>query len=256
MSASSSSRDPRGGGGVPSSTINETMKITITKTLMKLREDKGVEFVEFPSTLTNVERKYVHKIASELGLKSKSYGSEDDRKIKVTKLSTEVKIADASLDARGGGGGGNSKGPVLYKVDPQNLERLLACFGSITATSSSISSSSRASAKANASGVGGCEKMLASAASSKKKSSTDSSGPEPNSSHKQHIYKPLSAKQSAESLARSHSRAQTARAIKPEFAEMQRARSKLPSFAHAKAVCDLVKTSQIILIAGDTGKVM
>jgi len=78
----------RGGGGgrgpISSSTVDETMRINFTRQLLKLREDE-VEEVVFPSTLDNVERKFLHKLAGELGLNSKSHGKGDDRKITVSK---------------------------------------------------------------------------------------------------------------------------------------------------------------------------
>jgi len=60
------------------------MRINFTRQLLKLREDE-VEEVVFPSTLDNIERKFLHKLAGELGLNSKSHGKGEDRKITVRK---------------------------------------------------------------------------------------------------------------------------------------------------------------------------
>ena len=68
-----------------SSTIaHQGMRIRFTKQLIKLRDDTVTEVV-FSNELSNIERKFLHKLAEELGLKSKSTGMNDNRKITVTK---------------------------------------------------------------------------------------------------------------------------------------------------------------------------
>ena len=56
-----------------SSTVREEMRIYFTKQLYQLREEE-VHELTFPATLTNIERKFLHKLAEELGLKSRSKG--------------------------------------------------------------------------------------------------------------------------------------------------------------------------------------
>ena len=70
-------------------TVREDLRIRFTRQLYKLRED--VKEVIFPNDLTNIERKFLHKLAEELGLKSKSNGKGTDRRITVTKPWTEMK---------------------------------------------------------------------------------------------------------------------------------------------------------------------
>ena len=60
------------------------MRIRFTKQLHKLRDDTVTEVV-FSNDLTNIERKFLHKLSEELGLKSKSSGVNEKRKITVTK---------------------------------------------------------------------------------------------------------------------------------------------------------------------------
>jgi hypothetical protein len=74
-------------GGVSSSTVDENMRINFTRQLLKLR-DESVKEVVFPSTLDNIERKFLHKLSEELGLKSKSHGKGTERKITVSKVET------------------------------------------------------------------------------------------------------------------------------------------------------------------------
>jgi ATP-dependent RNA helicase DHX36 len=70
----------RGGG----TGVREDMRIKFTKKLTALRDD-DVEEVVFPSTLTNIERKFLHQLSDELGLRSKSSGVGDNRQITVRK---------------------------------------------------------------------------------------------------------------------------------------------------------------------------
>jgi len=70
--------------GAEAHTVSETDRITFTKILMTFREGDETT-LEFPPTLTNRERKFVHLLASQLGLVSKSTGKDASRRIAVTK---------------------------------------------------------------------------------------------------------------------------------------------------------------------------
>ena len=70
--------------GAEAHTVSETDRITFTKILMTFREGDETT-LEFPPTLTNTERKFVHLLASQLGLVSKSSGKDTSRRIAVTK---------------------------------------------------------------------------------------------------------------------------------------------------------------------------
>lgn len=74
------------------------MRIRFTRQLRDLR-DNTVEEVEFPPDLTTTERKFLHKLAAELGLKSKSVGFDNDRRITVRKKISEVTSEKAMDDA-------------------------------------------------------------------------------------------------------------------------------------------------------------
>jgi hypothetical protein len=79
--------------GLSASSVREDLRIRFTEQLLQLREDEVTE-VCFPSNLSNVERKFLHALAQELGLKSKSRGKGDDRFITVIKHAT--KTSDSS----------------------------------------------------------------------------------------------------------------------------------------------------------------
>ena len=83
--------------GAEAHTVSEADRIRFTKILMQLREGDESR-LEFPANLTNTERKFVHQLASQLGLVSKSTGKGDDRRIAVTKRAEQNKKATANED--------------------------------------------------------------------------------------------------------------------------------------------------------------
>lgn len=84
-----------GGGPVPAFTVTEDMRINFTRQLLKLRDDAVTEVV-FPNTLTNIERKFLHKLSEELGLKSRSHGKDENRRITVSKKEGATVGSDAA----------------------------------------------------------------------------------------------------------------------------------------------------------------
>jgi hypothetical protein len=67
--------------------------------LRKLREDDSMEEARFPSTLDNIERKFLHHLAGQLGLVSKSRGKGDNRYITVSKGNAKKATEDDDDDA-------------------------------------------------------------------------------------------------------------------------------------------------------------
>jgi len=54
--------------------IGEDTRIAVNLTLKKLLETSDQKELEYPSSYTAEERAYIHELARELGLKSKSRG--------------------------------------------------------------------------------------------------------------------------------------------------------------------------------------
>lgn len=115
-------------------TVSEDLRISFTRQLYKLRDDTVTE-VTFPTTLTNIERKFLHKLAEELGLKSQSKGKGEDRCITVTK---PVSNADQTLDEA-------PAGAALLKLSGKSVHLLNQQFGNRPAESSTTTSSSATS---------------------------------------------------------------------------------------------------------------
>jgi hypothetical protein len=70
--------------GAEAHTVSESERIRFTKILLAFREGEETLF-EFPSTLTNTERKFIHQLAGQVGVVSKSTGKGENRRIAVTK---------------------------------------------------------------------------------------------------------------------------------------------------------------------------
>jgi hypothetical protein len=85
--AHSSKRD--GERGASAHTVSEQYRIQLTQLLMNFREtstDDDQDSITLPSNLTNTQRKFVHELSKQLGLKSKSYGKGEERKVVVSKI--------------------------------------------------------------------------------------------------------------------------------------------------------------------------
>lgn len=72
------------GGGKKSDAVEEDRRIFFQQQLLAFRESTELE-TSFPSSLTSTERKFIHRIVTELGLTSKSSGVGENRHITVRK---------------------------------------------------------------------------------------------------------------------------------------------------------------------------
>ena len=87
---------PRKPKGVPP--IEEDLKICIDTALRRFLEDDRETELEFPSSLTNVERAYIHRLIATYGLTSKSRGKGAARFLTIYKKDPSSSItSEASL---------------------------------------------------------------------------------------------------------------------------------------------------------------
>ena len=77
--------------GADAHTVDESLRIRFGNILQQFREDDTVEKFEFPPNLTNTERKFLHELSSQMGVKSKSTGKGDNRRIVVSKIAETKK---------------------------------------------------------------------------------------------------------------------------------------------------------------------
>jgi hypothetical protein len=99
---------------------------------MDFREDDDRNRCEFPPDLTNTERKFLHQLALQLGLASKSHGKGENRRIVVTKRDDSVKQASSRAGGEGEGlpllkigrGGFDALAKHVSKFPPTKMEEL------------------------------------------------------------------------------------------------------------------------------------
>ena len=73
--------------GASAHTVSEEYRIQLTQLLMNLRETSNdTDSITLPADLTNTQRKFVHELSKQMGLKSKSYGKGEGRRVVVSKV--------------------------------------------------------------------------------------------------------------------------------------------------------------------------
>ena len=72
--------------GAASHTVSEEYRIQLTEVLLNFRETDSQDSITMPPDLTNTQRKFVHELAKQLGLKSKSYGKGEERRVVINKI--------------------------------------------------------------------------------------------------------------------------------------------------------------------------
>ena len=116
--------------GAEAHTVSEAFRIKFTEMLLDFREQGpykeeslgGPPRLEFDSSLTNTERKYIHELAAQLGLASKSTGKGENRRITVSLKKEQKKTMKL-----GGAGEGNNDGDsplAVYEKEVAYMESL------------------------------------------------------------------------------------------------------------------------------------
>jgi len=277
--------------GASAHTVSEEYRIQLTRVLMALRETSddtttnvddattNSQSITLPNDLTNTQRKFVHELAKQLGLKSKSYGKGDDRKVVVSKV----------LCSRSGGIGGILGGTV-------------AVNGGSTSSSSSSSSSSLTlpteaqykqvprinvgrkgeealykhitkyppSMKEDAESRETGSSMLSQhpaavldlVQSSKVATTTNCSRQTHNNQQcyqqKQKHHPPKTQHQYNKMIQQrkqSHEQLQQKMISQSQYKQMIKQRSNLPAYAYANDVCNVLRntSNQVVILTGDTG---
>jgi ATP-dependent RNA helicase DHX36 len=200
----------RGAGG--GTGVREEMRIRFTKQLTALRDD-DVEEVVFPSTLTNIERKFLHQLSDELGLRSKSHGVGENRQITVRKRPQQdanSRVVDESS-------------VVNVKFSPASLKILdeLSKQLSVNNIAEKYAHSTRAIDLID------------------------------NDRSLDRMFTPLTT--DLPQLQVSYREAQRKRVTQPGYAAMERKRQSLPAYEYKAAVCSMIKSNNIVLVSGETG---
>jgi len=210
-------------------TVSEETRIQFTKMMVDFREDHQMDALEMPKDLTNTERKFLHQLAGQLGLKSKSSGKGDDRRITITKAGDNERKRAPGLGTQIpllhiGANGEAALDSYIRDFPPDEVEAAES-----TETGSSLRN-------------GSPTKVLSTLEQLKIQSSSNVQSKKPKT-------KPVNL----ESRVAMHHKYQQEKLQNPTFKSVLAARKQLPALAYEKEICDIVRDNQVTLLSGDTG---
>lgn len=197
-----------------------------------------------PADLTNTQRKYVHELAKKLGLKSKSHGKGDDRKVVVSKVDESKNGIGMDNNQENipildiGSKGEEVLRRHLQKFPPNEVELL----ESIETGSSLLKHNNDSSA--------GLDHLLAEAIALLP--------PPPDAEEKSQAAakdRLVKQQQAMKRRVQNHAVAQRKMKCHPQYKKMMAQRMNLPAFDYAQDVCNVLrdKKNQVIILTGDTG---
>ena len=222
-----------GDKGADAFTVSEATRIGFTKQLMEFRETNDKTSLEFPSTLTNTERKFLHQLASNLGLKSKSTGKGDNRKITVTKRNNEqTTVVDNVPRLMIGKAGLQALRKHVKAHPPTHVEEL----------ESHETGASLLEALHSAQQDSGDEAQFTAALNQLHLTDQELATPR---------FKKVRV--NLEQRQEFHAQAQEEKQKHGKYAAMMQQRARLPAFAHQDEVVQAIANHRITIISGETG---
>ena len=226
------------GGGRAGSTLDEDFKLAVTRALTEFRASDD-ETITFPPTLTNVERQFVHGAVAALGLASKSHGKGDDRRLSVKRAGGGVGVLAAER---------SSTRSTAVTAPALQLER------SVEDALVAAAADGAADLGDVAGGAFGARALIAQLSEA-----ADGNGaPRGAPSHSRPaaaaapFITTVPSEPNAEATA-DWTRRAAARDASPEWAATLAARRALPAWRTRDAVSEAMRTSQIVIVSGDTG---
>lgn len=220
--------------GAESFTVSEAERIKFTRILMDLREKSEEMSLEFPTTLTNTERKFLHELAGQLGLISKSTGKGETRRIFVRKRNETKKTMDEEdlPVLRVGRSGTEALKQHFQRFPPSHLEDLESHetgAALVEALTSNVDNSDAAVADTlNKLGLGVPQEAAQTTVKTRKVD--------------------------LERRRRQHEAAQRLKqSNKKKYQSMLRMRARLPAFSHQEEIVKTVANNAVTIIQGETG---
>jgi ATP-dependent RNA helicase DHX36 len=198
---------------------------------MELREDDEKQRMEFPPDLTNTERKFVHELCIQLGLKSKSTGKGEARHIVVTKINpTAKKTDDETVPVLSVGRKGiEALKQHMRKFPPTHTEELESyeTGASLVEVLAQGHDDTALSDRLNQLGLG-----------------VKQQAPKANRREK-HV--DLARRKSV------HAKAQLVKQNNATYNKMLQMRSQLPAYQHQEEIVRTVKNNPVTIVSGETG---
>jgi R3H domain len=234
-------------------TVAEADRIRWTQTMLELREahwesTEPIPKVEFPSTLTNTERKFIHQLAAQLGLHSKSSGKDESRRIAIYPSKNNSKKTADEDDL--------SSIPCL-DVGEKGIQALQQHFQNFPPSQAEV----QESRETGSSLVDAMMKMETAAATAKDGTITINAvtdalsqmGLQVNNdmgTTKKYTHKAKSLEQRKQN----HQAVQLQKHANPKaLQDMMDMRAQLPAFNHQEEIVKKVAEHQVTIISGDTG---
>ena len=224
--------------GADSHTVAEQGRIQFTSLLLDFRERDDQERLEMPATLTNTERKFIHELAAQLGLKSKSTGKDENRRIVVTKRAHVVKQTEEEdvPVLRVGRKGTEALRKHLQRFPPTRTEELES-----HKTGASLVEALQGSNGAEGDSTAAVEQTLTQMGLVL---------------HPEHETGAISTPEKVANVnrrKRQHANAQKRKLADSNYRTMQTVRSKLPAFAHQEEIVKTIADNRVTIVSGETG---
>ena len=257
-------------------TVSEGDRIRFTQLLVQFRENMGgtdaPDFLTLPTNLTNTERKFVHHLSGQLGLKSKSSGKGEARRITISRPLEIRKVAGSAGGGGGPGEGGGDEQLPHLDVGRQGIEALrrhvrrhpptAVEMAESRQTGSSLLGSAMGGGAVNESGKGGGPAGAVGGAQGEDGDLAEAEGTNilqvldelrvSSQSEPRRLAAPR-ARVDMGKRAKLYWAAQASKERNAACRRMQASRRNLPAHAYAKIVCDTVLSSRVTILSGATG---
>jgi len=212
--------------------------------LLDMRENPSMDRLEMPSDLTNTERKFLHTLAMQLGLKSKSTGKGDDRRIVVSRLSDSKKLAGMNPNGGEGDCGMDDGSLPVLSIGAKGIQALEQYIQSFPPNKVELAESKETGSSLFNKEAGGDDSELL---DTLRELNIESSS-------KGHSYKRPKKHVNLQRRADLHHAAQDAKTHKSNYQEMQKMRAKLPAYSYQSEICNTIKSNRVTILSGDTGE--
>ena len=217
-------RTGRGGRGQIIRPVLEGTRIEIDKQLAEFRANVDCAEIVFPADLSNHDRAIVHTECKKLGLKSKSHGKGEERRVHVTKPDKFVAVdADESRNLTLSEKGTRQLNDYFTKFPPSSNELEMASRGTLDVAWEDENTKAQAEININN-----------------------------NIRRKPHMTGFLSTNANVD-YKRLHEELEYKRTHVHELAQISMKRQTLPVFKYKEEIIERVNVNQVVLLAGSTG---
>jgi len=246
--------------GAAAHTVSEEYRIQLTQVLINFRETDNQDSITMPPDLTNTQRKFVHELAKQLGLKSKSYGKGEERRVVINKIlaagGMDSMMGSISIDQKERRNENDLPLAEDYKNVPKvdvgkiGEDALMRHLSKFPPTPLELAESRETGSsmllKDDNMMVQDYENVL---------SSPQESLSQEWRMREEQPKETMTNERIMQQRIHNHRIAQEQMKSNPQYKQMMQQRKKLPAFAYANDICNIVrnKKNRVIILTGDTG---